>query len=492
MKIHPAVISVLCFSCLPALQALAAEAPLGVKGMAVFNQAPVRQVNGTLNVEEAVELAIRQNPEVLKALRELERSHGQVVEVRAAALPHLAVNTTYSRTDPKFGSKLAADAFTAKAWGISLEVKQVLYAGGAVSSAIKAAKLTQDAAYYSLRDAVDRVVGQVRQQFAQVLVAEALVVVAQESVELAIQQLKDAQNRFEAGTVPRFNVLRAEVEAANVKPGLIRAKSDYLIAQLQLAKAMALEPSDGGKPGFQCIGELRVSPRALELGDALSLAIARRSSLKAQRQQILIEKEKVVEALAGYKPRIEARGGYEVTAKDPAIGLNSAVHGYFFGITGSWKIFDSFETSGRVAQARARLQSATAGYDDALRTVELEVQRAYADMQQYRETVESQQKNVEQALEALRLAQERLSAGAGTQLEVLDARVALTRARTTEVQSRADYVRSLAEFDRATATETEYTESFNDPLADLEKRVLRKVAQRQGNQGEKPEAKKKS
>ncbi|NBV84962.1 MAG: hypothetical protein EBS01_01560 [Verrucomicrobia bacterium] len=262
MKIHPAVISVLCFSCLPALQALAAEAPLGVKGMAVFNQAPVRQVNGTLNVEEAVELAIRQNPEVLKALRELERSHGQVVEVRAAALPHLAVNTTYSRTDPKFGSKLAADAFTAKAWGISLEVKQVLYAGGAVSSAIKAAKLTQDAAYYSLRDAVDRVVGQVRQQFAQVLVAEALVVVAQESVELAIQQLKDAQNRFEAGTVPRFNVLRAEVEAANVKPGLIRAKSDYLIAQLQLAKAMALEPSDGGKPGFQCIGELRVSPRA--------------------------------------------------------------------------------------------------------------------------------------------------------------------------------------------------------------------------------------
>jgi hypothetical protein len=64
-------------------------------------------------------------------------------------------------------------------------------------------------------------------------------------------------------------------------------------------------------------------------------------------------------------------------------------------------------------------------------------------------------------------------------LEVLDARVALTRARTTEVQARADYVRSLAEFDRATATETEYTESFNDPLATLEKRVLSKVAQSQ-------------
>jgi hypothetical protein len=40
-------------------------------------------------------------------------------------------------------------------------------------------------------------------------------------------------------------------------------------------------------------------------------------------------------------------------------------------------------------------------------------------------------------MEALRLAQERLSAGAGTQLEVLDARVALTRARTTELQARS-------------------------------------------------------
>ena len=63
-------------------------------------------------------------------------------------------------------------------------------------------------------------------------------------------------------------------------------------------------------------------------------------------------------------------------------------------------------------------------------------------------------------------------------MEVLDARVALTRARTTEVQARADYVRSLAEFDRATATDTEYVEAFKDPLEATGKRVLSKAAQR--------------
>jgi outer membrane protein len=479
MRIHPTVISAFWLSAMLPLSLEAADAPLGVKGLEVFNQQPVRQLNGTLNVDEAVDLAVRQNPEVLKALRELERSHGQVVEVRALALPHLALAANYSQTDAGIVSQGAANAFTQnKSWRIALEVKQVLYSGGLVGSEIKAARLTQDAAYYSLRDAVDRVVGQVRQQFSQVLVAEALVKVAQESVELASQQLKDAQNRFEAGTVPRFNVLRAEVEAANVKPGLIRAKNDFLIGKLQLAKILALEPSDSGKPGFQCIGELRISPRLFDLGEALSLAIARRPSLKAQRQQILIEKEKVIGAQSGYKPRIDATGGVEMLQKSSSQALDASVQGYFLGITGSWKIFDSFETSGQVAQAKARMQSATAGYDDALRTVELEVQKAHADLLQYRETVESQQKNVEQAVEALRLAQERLSAGAGTQLEVLDARVALTRARTTEVQARADYVRSLAEFDRATATDTEYVEAFKDPLEATGKRVLSKAAQR--------------
>jgi outer membrane protein TolC len=195
--------------------------------------------------------------------------------------------------------------------------------------------------------------------------------------------------------------------------------------------------------------------------------------LKSKREEILVEKENVVIAGAAYKPRIEASAGYELVNKASSQKLEDTLNGYFLGITGSWKIFDSFETHGQVAQAKAQMQKAVIGYEDAVQTVELEVQKAYADLQQYRETIESQQQNVKQAVEALRLAQERLSAGAGTQLEVLDARVALTRARTTELQARADYVRSLAEYDRVTATETVYAESFKDPLSQLEKKVLR-------------------
>ena len=85
--------------------------------------------------------------------------------------------------------------------------------------------------------------------------------------------------------------------------------------------------------------------------------------------------------------------------------------------------------------------------------MELEVQKAYAQAKVAREVIASQAKVVEQADEALRLAKERLNAGAGTQLDVLNARVALTRARTTQKQALSDYNVALAEYDRATGAE---------------------------------------
>ncbi|RYD70240.1 MAG: TolC family protein, partial [Verrucomicrobiaceae bacterium] len=363
-----------------------------------------------------------------------------------------------------------------KSWRVAIEARQVLYAGGQVRAAMNIARLTEDSAYFQLRDVIDRVIAEVRQQFYTILLNRALITVAEEAVSLAQEQLEDQRNRFEAGTVPRFNVLRAEVELANLRPNLIRARNDYEIARFQLAKMLGLNPGPGGRPGFIAVGELTVSPRPLGLDDALSLARARRAFLKVQRQTILVEVEQIKVASAGYKPRLDASAGYEFRSDRSSLDLGDTVNGWFLGLNGSWDIFDGFETFGQVKQAKARLESAKINYDDSVRQVELEVQTAYALLSQARETIESQQLNVEQAREALRLAQERLSAGAGTQLEVLDARVALTRARTTELQARADYNRALAEFDRATGIDTVYDDKWKDPLAKVERGIIEKIA----------------
>ena len=357
-------------------------------------------------------------------------------------------------------------------WQVTLQAQQVLYAGGQVGAAIKIAKFAEDAAYYQLRNTIDQVVASVRSQFTAVLTNRALINVAEETVRLQEDQLRDQKNRFEAGTVPRFNVLRAEVELANVQPDLIRARNNTLLAEIALAKTLGLDPGADGKPTFNVVGNLGIAERPLGLQSALELARARRPFLKVQRQQILQQTEQIKVALAGYKPRLDANAGWEVRNSRLSEDLDKTVDGWFFGVTGRWNIFDGLATAGRVKQARAQLESAHVNYSDSVQKVDLEVQTAYANLQTARETIRSQQKNVEQANESLRLANDRLDAGSGTQLEVLDARTALTKARSTELQSRGDYNTALAEFDRATATDTAYSESFHDPLEKLERKVL--------------------
>ena len=466
-----------------------------------------REVKGNLTLDEAVRIAVRQNPNVLKQIAEIERTRGLIIEATAQALPHLTLNANYQQQDkrllenqsnsstqnlpdieipigtgPNAQTFNLSDLFRAqssedrnspdKTWQVSLEVRQLIYSGGQVSAAIKIAKFTEDSAYWQLRDVIDQVIATTRAQFYTILTNRSLITVAEETVRLQEDLLKDQKNRFEAGTVPRFNVLRAEVELANVVPNLIRAKNDYLISEIDLAKTLGLDPGPGGQPTFTAVGELKVTGFPLDLKQSLDIAKARRPFLKVQRQQIKIQAENIKIALAGYKPTIEGNAGYLFQNSRLTDDIEDVVDGWFFGFTGTWNIFDGGATYGRVKQARAQLESSKVNYDDSVQQVELEVQQAYSNLQTQRETIRSQQKNVEQALEALRLANERLAAGAGTQLETLDARVALTRARTTELVARGDYNKAKAELDRAIAVDTAYDDAFSDPLKKLERRIL--------------------
>ena len=137
--------------------------------------------------------------------------------------------------------------------------------------------------------------------------------------------------------------------------------------------------------------------------------------------------------------------------------------GYIFGATGNWAIWDWGATYGRVKQARAVLEESKITLDDDQRQVELEVQQQDSNLKQSAELVHATEESVGQAEEALRLASARLSAGAGTQLEVLDSRVQVTQAQSNRLQALYNYNTALAEFDRVTATEVIYSNELDEP-----------------------------
>jgi outer membrane protein TolC len=214
---------------------------------------------------------------------------------------------------------------------------------------------------------------------------------------------------------------------------------------------------------LEAIGELQYHPRHIPLTAAIELAKARRPFLKQQKAIVLSNAEQVRVARSTYFPQISASGGTEVRSSSISEDIHDVSSGYVFGLTGTWAVWDWGATYGAVKQAKAVLEQSKITFDDANRQIELEVQQQDSNLKQSAELVKATEESVGQAEEALRLASARLSAGAGTQLEVLDSRVQVTQASSNRLQALYNYNTALAEFDRVTATEVTFANELDEP-----------------------------
>ncbi len=429
---------------------------------------PQSQPAKSLSLQEAITLALEKNPEILTARKEISRTLGLILEVTAQALPNASIGASYQEQDAALLENGGLFSRVPQSWRLDAQVRQVIFAGGQIRAAVKIARLTRDNSWFDFVETVGAVIESVRRQYFTIILSRELIKVEEESIALLEKELEDQKNRFAAGTVPQFNVLRAEVELSNAKPRLIAARNAYRIAQLQLARTLGsrIDTRTIGldAPLYALTTPMEVVPFKLSSQEAQILAKQRRALLKSRRQNILIAAETVKAERGGYFPRVSAVGGYEIRSNSGSAKWDEALEGWFAGIEGRWNIFDGAETAGKVSQARANLEKSKIAYEDALRQVAVEVQEAYSKLQQAAELISSQSKTVEQAREALRLAQARFAAGAGTQLEVFDARVALNNSQVTELQARYEYLTAVAGIERVTGLAFEYETGFDDPL----------------------------
>ena len=467
----------------------------------------------TFTLDQAILTALQQNPTLLNAEQEIKRTKGVIIQVRAQALPQVNAQGQFEWIDPNltgariFGTNtttgtgttpgtatggagaaalmesprsqvrdvqppLAAASPTPSitnaqasdvSYSISVLGSQLIF-NGTTFNQIRGTFFQRDSAYFAFRNVLDQLIATVKTQFYQIIVNRELVKVNQQSVELLAAQLKDQQNRFEAGTVPRFNVLQAEVAYYNQLPLLITAQNNLRISKLQLARTLGLyfQPRRGENPPLEALGEMPYIPRPINLADAVEMGKERRPFLKQARANVLNQLQQVRAAAGQWLPNITTTGGGEWVSSPTNSSWHDISKGWLATVQGSLPIWDSGAIAGQVIQQRALLSETKITYDDDVRQVELEIQQAYSNLQQNEELVKSQEKNVELADEALRLAKARLDAGAGVQLDVLNAQVQLLTAQSTRLQALFGYNSSLAEFDRATGAQSTYQAMFTD------------------------------
>jgi outer membrane protein len=432
-----------------------------------------------LSIADAVSKAIKQNPEILTSIQELNTTSGRFISIRSQIIPQVALRSDYGYTSRGLQSDqtLTTQNITSESWGVNIEFSQLIFDGGAALAGIRGAISDEVESYYRLRGVIDQVIAEVKNNFYEIVLNRALIIANQQSVDLLTEQLKDQQNRYEAGTVPRFNVLQAEVALANAKPPLIQAENNYRVSMYRLVQLLGMDypPGFPSEVPFNIVGELDYNPRTIDADQSIRTAVARNPELKAQRQLIIGEAAGVDEQFAGYLPQINARVRQTNDSNSMTSNLTNMVNGWFFGVSGSWAVWDGLLTYGNVKSAKARLQQAKINYDNGVREVILQVQQSISNLLQARETVDSQEASVVQGVEALRLAKERLDAGAGTQLDVLNQQTSLLQSQTFLLQAYYDYIRGIAEYDRALSLDTRFQDIFDDPLSKPQAKRFNKI-----------------
>ena len=156
-------------------------------------------------------------------------------------------------------------------------------------------------------------------------------------------------------------------------------------------------------------------------------------------------------ARSGFYPSVQAFGAYEwngETFSNPAYGSPTA-NGWLFGLQSTWYIFDGRATDGKVRQAKSQLENARLSRASEELEVDLEVRQALSALQEAAELVTASRQTIDQAAEALRLADARFHAGSATQLDVLTSQVSLTQSKTDQLTANYNYLVALANVRKA-------------------------------------------
>ncbi|MBA2564584.1 MAG: TolC family protein [Gemmatimonadetes bacterium] len=406
-----------------------------------------------LSLREAEDLALERNERVLIAREEIERTAGQIREVRARTLPSLDVTYRYARNIQRpvlfFGEggdirqiSIGSDNDNQ----VSLELTQTLFSRS-VNAATRAARLAQDVSRFNLEETGETLTLDVRRAYYLALLNGALIGVQEQALEQAERRLRQVEQFLDVGTAAEFDRLTAQVEADNIRPLLIEARNDYTLALNELKRLVGV-PLD---QDVTLTDSLAYEPVDLTLQQARERALVERDDLRSQRAGVQLQQQAVAVEQAQSFPEFSFTFDMSRRASSDQFVPSTSEFSQTStaGLEIRVPVFDGRAAEGRVRQARAQLSSQELRLSALEQDVELQVQQALLNASAGAERIEATQATVGRAARALEIAETRFRSGLSTQLELNDAELALTQARTTLARALFDHNVARAEFLRA-------------------------------------------
>lgn len=439
---------------------------------------PVR----TVDLEEAVALALERNPEVRIAAIGLEGASEQVREARSGLFPELSANVRYGRNVLLPKTFLPAVLFdpdappdelipvalgTDNEWRLGLSVTQPLFDARAFIG-VGAAERFRGREREAVRAVAQRSVTGTREAYYGALLAAEEVRVVVGSVERLEETLEEAKAMERAGVASEYDVLRLEVRLANLRPEIRRAENALAEAERELGLLVGedgrtrvrpagrladLRPEDGPRPESRAAGSGARGVRALEEGGASDLS--HRADIREAAVMVELESSVLAAERAEFLPRLSAFADYSLAAQDEGspnfFGESSRNRAGTaqVGLMVELPLFTGFRRTARVQQQSATLRQAEMRLEALRRQAASEVRAASDQVAEAWLRLEGTEKAVEQAKRGFEIARREYAVGTGSQLEVTDAEDALRESERNHARAMHDVLASRARLDLA-------------------------------------------
>jgi len=422
----------------------------------------VARAQNSLSLNDAIELAIRQNRTLRADSLNVVKAEEQIRIMRSIFLPSAGIDVQLLHYFKRpaffgFGEATSADKIPYTRLGgeqqglAQASLRQSVYTPGA-SAGLQKSKLLYDQSKlgYNYRE-ID-VVAEVKRVYLRILVLEKRLALQNESILRNKKALDDSRSLLAQGRALRVDTLRAYTSVKNLEPEILRLEYAIKISKQQLNVLTGSEI----KRNLLLKDSLSLKEAAVVPveDEVVNAALNKRPDIKILSLNKWVADKDIAIAKSAWLPSVNLLSQFQLPTQSNNFKLANASYPpvFFVGAQLSIPIFSGFAKQARVRQAQAERKQAELNFLNATEELKTEVKQVLASIDETSKRLKTQQSVADVAETSYSITGYRYTRGIASRLELIDAELALTTAKANYLEAIYDYQAARIELDRVSAS----------------------------------------
>jgi outer membrane protein len=395
-----------------------------------------------LSLQQCLDLAYQNNKQIEAKEKKVAIAKEAVQEAKAGFWP--VVNYQVERDQSNVTQYEVGTAYEKTKLTAWVVASLPLYTGGILQNNLKLARIQLDSAREDLRQVRQQLAFEVKQAYYNLWLADQIAQVQQASYRNLDRHVARVAARYQNETASKLEVLRAKVQRDTLKPKVINAKNQVVLAKLKLA-TLTEYPKDKFYDVQYNADELEMPETVnLALQEVLEEAYQNRPELRQLQQMAEMKNILTTMKAASFKPNVAVNVGYGGVNKD--ISLNDWYDAWSLTFSVGGKIYDR-KIQAKINQAKGEAEVAAISEADLRDRIRFDAQQSLQNLEASIENTRANQGSIDLAKESLRMTALKVNNGMATTMDLMDDQLALDQALTGYYQGIVSYLIAEAQLE---------------------------------------------